>query len=84
MKLTNQGIGFIKEKTMERYKKLDKLIDEDFRIVSIITHGIKRQYIIPNLLGQFSNKRVMMWLKSETYFPCNRITLYYGTSLKYL
>lgn len=69
---------------MERYKQTDKLINQDAKITSIITHGIKRQHIIPNLLGQFSNKRVMIWQKSEAYFPCNRCTLYYGTDLKYM
>lgn len=68
---------------MNKYKHLDKIINPDAQITSILTTGIVRNCVIPNIIGQFDG-RVMLWQNSDIYYPCNRIQLYYGTSLKYL
>ena len=61
---------------------MKNLIKNGSKITSIITQGYKRNYLTPNLIEQFSNKRILLWQRHSEYFPCKRFELYYGVDLK--
>ncbi|MBO5954925.1 MAG: hypothetical protein J6Q13_03050 [Clostridia bacterium] len=68
---------------MNKYKDLDKIINENSQITSILASGYRRHSVVANILGQFGS-RVMLWQTNSAYFPCNRMQLYYGVRLRFL
>lgn len=68
---------------MNKYKHLDKIINPDAQITSILASGYRRHSVVTNILGQFGS-RVMLWQTGNEYFPCNRMQLFYGVRLRFL
>ena len=58
-----------------------KLINDNFKITTILSKGIQTDYLTASLLEQFEEKEVLLWQDKNMYFPCKRIQLSFGVHL---
>ena len=58
-----------------------KLINDNFKITTILSKGIQTDYLTASLLEQFEEKDVLLWQDKNMYFPCKRIQLSFGVDL---
>lgn len=59
----------------------EKIINEDFRLTSILARGYYINYLIASLVQQFKDKNVLLWQDRDLYHSCKRIQLRYGVDL---
>lgn len=58
-----------------------KLINDNFKITSILSRAIPADYLTASLIEQFKHKDILLWQDKNLYFPCKRLQLSYGVDL---
>lgn len=59
----------------------EKIINENFKITSILARGYYTEYLTASLINQFKNKNVLLWQDMNFYRSCKRFQLSYGVNL---
>lgn len=60
---------------------MKQIINNNFKIISIITEGFKRHSLVGYLVDLYKDDRVMLLQNDGMYYPCKRDQMYYGIDL---
>ena len=63
---------------------MKNLIENEFKITSILVKGYYANYLTASLVEQFKNKQVLIWQDKNLYHSCKRIQLCFGVDLIFL
>ena len=63
---------------------MENLIENQFKITSILVNGYYTNYLTASLIEQFKNKKVMLWQDKNLYHSCKRFQLLFGHDLIFL
>ena len=60
---------------------MNKIIDHEFKITSILGKGYRVDYLTATLIEQFKNKQVLLFQDKNLYHSCKRLQLFFGIDL---
>lgn len=60
---------------------MKKIIDDEFKITSILARGYYVNYLTASLVEQFKEKQVLLWQDKNYYHSCKRLELGFGHDL---
>lgn len=60
---------------------MEKIIDNEFKITSILARGYYTNYLTASIVEQFKNKEVLLWQDKNYYHSCKRLQLCFGHDL---
>ncbi len=60
---------------------MNKLINDNFKITTILSNGLQNDYLTLSLIEQFKEKDILLWQDKNLYFPCKRLQLSFGVDL---
>ena len=63
---------------------MENLINNEFKITSILVNGYYTNYLTASLIEQFKNRQVMLWQDKNLYHSCKRFQLLFGHDLIFL
>ena len=63
---------------------MKNLIDNEFKITSILVKGYYVNYLTASLVEQFKEKKVLLWQDKNLYHSCKRLQLLFGHDLIFL